>query len=273
MYKYISFNHKICLVSKAQLPALSSTALYGKGIFTTVAVYRGKPFQWEKHWLRLTENARKIGVDLSEFSEKTVKNSFAETIAKNNLTESRARLTFFVESSGGIWQTERRRKTSFLIQTADFRVASGRLCLTVSPFQINSQSALANTKSCNYLDNLLALEDAKNRGFDEAIRANEKGEIASACAANIFWVKNGRVFTPSVETGCLAGTTRSFVSENFAVSQKKAKLNEILKADEIFITSAGIGVASVKKFEGKFFGNDVTKRVRRIFGEATLNFR
>ncbi len=101
-------------------------------------------------------------------------------------------------------------------------------------------------KSCNYLENILALEDAKAKNFDETVRLNEKGEIVSACMANIFWKKNGAIYTPSLETGCLNGTTREFILENFKVAETKAQLKALKKADEIFLTSAGIGVVNCK---------------------------
>ena len=59
----------------------------------------------------------------------------------------------------------------------------------------------------------MALENAKAKGFDEAIRLNERGEVASACMANVFWIKDKKLFTPDLETGCLAGTTREFIIE------------------------------------------------------------
>jgi branched-subunit amino acid aminotransferase/4-amino-4-deoxychorismate lyase len=62
------------------------------------------------------------------------------------------------------------------------------------------------------------------------------------CLANLFWKKGDKIFTPSLETGCLKGTTREFVLENFMVEERKAKLIELEKADEIFLTSAGIEV-------------------------------
>jgi 4-amino-4-deoxychorismate lyase len=114
--------------------------------------------------------------------------------------------------------------------------------LTVSPYRINSTSPIANTKSCNYLEKIIALEEAKNLGFDEAICLNEKDEISSAIMANIFWVKNNKIFTPSLETGCLAGTIREFLLENFEINEVKARLAEIENADEIFLSSSGIGL-------------------------------
>lgn len=137
--------------------------------------------------------------------------------------------------------------------TADLREIKSELLLSLSPFSINSKSPLVNIKSCNYLENLLALEEAKQRGFDETIRLNEKGEIVSASMANIFWVKKENIFTPSMETGCLAGTTREFLMDNFAVQEVKAGLNEINQADEIFLTSTGIGICRAN------FGNATAK--------------
>ncbi len=242
MHNFVGFNHQIIPAETAFLSALSSAALYGRGIFTTVAIYNSKPFLWQKHWQRLIENSQKIGIYLSEFSEEIVENQLNEIIIRNNFTSGRARLTFFDESQTSLWQTNSERKTNLLIQTRDLRKINKNLRLTISPFRVNSTSPLIGVKSCNYLENMLASEDAKAKGFDEAIRLNEKGEIVSACLANLFWKKGDAIFTPSLETGCLKGTTREFVLENFTVEERKAELIELEKADEIFLTSAGIGV-------------------------------
>lgn len=249
MHRFISFNRQILPAENASLAAASVAALYGKSIFTTVAVYNFKIFQWEKHWARLTANAQKIGVDAFDFSERTIKSSLDKIIEKNNVRNGRARLTFFDESNARIWQTESKHKASFLIQTADFRPTKGELKLTVSPFPVNSKSPLIGIKSGNYLENILAFENAKAQEFDEAIRLNERNKVTSACLANVFWKKNGAIFTPSPATGCLKGTTREFVLENQIVVETEAKLNELLEAEEIFLTSAGIGIVKAKIIE------------------------
>ncbi len=242
MYRFIRFNNKIISPSEAYLSAISSAALYGRGVFTTIGIYDKRPFLWEKNWKRLSENAGKIGLDISEFTEDEVKSSLAGLIGKNQIKDTRARITFFDESASRAWQFGTNRKTSLLITTADLRQMPDFLRLTVSPFSVNSASPLAGVKSCNYLENFLALEEARKRGFEEAVRVNERGEIAGACMANIFWVKDGEIFTPSLETGCLPGTTREFMLEKFAVRQVKESLSKIIEADEIFLTSAGFGI-------------------------------
>ncbi len=242
MHRFVNLNQRLLPAENASISAVSAVALYGKSIFTTVAVYHQKLFLWEKHWVRLNDNAEKIGVDLSDFTEQTIKNSLLGIIEKNGFQTGRARLTFFDESPTSVWHNDSKNKTSLLIQTADFRPVENKFKLTISPFRTNSTSPLVGIKSGNYLENIMAWENAKSKGFDEAIRLNEKDEIAAACLANIFWKKDGEIFTPHLETGCLKGTTREFVLENQKVYETKSKLNELIEADEIFLTSAGIGI-------------------------------
>jgi len=253
MHEYVSFNQKILRTEDAFISAVASAALYGRGVFTTAVIYDAKPFLWEKHWRRLSGNAEKLGIDLSEYTEETVWRTLNEISGANNLTNARIRLTFFDEMSGGIWSFTSKRKINLLIMTADLREISDNFRLTVSPFPINSASPLANIKSCNYLEKILALEEAKKRGFDEAVQTNERGEIVSACMANVFWLEGEKLFTPSLRTGCLAGTTREFLMEKARCVEIKTGLETLRKADAIFLTSAGIGIVQVGEFENRKF--------------------
>lgn len=269
MHEFAVLNNQIVSAENTFLDAASPAAFYGRGIFTTVAIYNSQPFLWAKHWRRITENVGKIGIDLTNFPQKKIVDSLGEIVAANKIIDARARITFFDESSISIWRTEQKTRTRFLINTADFRKSPEQFRLTVSPFRSNSTSPLSGVKSCNYLENILALEQAKARGFDEAVRLNERGEIVSACMANIFWLKNSEIFTPSLETGCLAGTTREFVLENYPVCEKKAKLNELAEADSIFLTSAGIEIVQAAEFQEKKLSGNLHD-VMRIYPSMTL---
>lgn len=228
----------------------SSAFLYGKGVFTTIAIYDGQPFLLEKHWRRLFSNAAKVGIDVSEYSEQSVENELAELIRKNEVTNGRARITFLDESPSELWGGYGENKTSLSILTGERREIPKNFKLTISRYRINTTSPLAGVKSCNYLEHLMALDEAKSRGFNEAIRLNERGEIASACMANVFWLKGDRLFTPSLRTGCLAGTTREYILENLGCAEVEAAVGELENADAIFLTSAGIGVVNVAEFDG-----------------------
>lgn len=236
------------------LVATSNTLLYGSGVFTTVAILDGKLFLWEKHWRRLSGNAEKIGIDLSQFDEQSVVKKLTDVINLKGIKNGRARIAFRDETPATVWFAGEKR-ASLSVIASDRRALPDNLKLTVSPHLTNSTSPLAGIKSCNYLDPLMSHDEAKSRGFDEAIRLNERGEITSACMANVFWLKGDRLFTPGLTTGCLAGTTREFVLENIECSVVEAGVDAIREADEIFLTSAGIGVVQVAEFESKKLEN------------------
>lgn len=231
--------------------------LYGKGIFTTIVIRGGEAFLWEKHWRRLTDNAAKIGLDLAEHTEEATRSALDDAIATYGLTDGRARITFFDDSPSEIWSDKIEQKTTVSIIVGECRVVPQPFKLTVSPHLVNSTSPLAGVKSCNYLENILALDEAKRRGFHEALRVNERGRITSGCMANVFWLKDDRVFTPALSTGCLAGTTREFVLENVDCEEVEASIAVLENADAIFLTSAGIGVVEVAAFDNKVFLNSI----------------
>lgn len=241
------------VISTERTPTLA--VLYGKGVFTTIAVRNGFTNFWEKHWRRLAENAIHLNVDLSRFSEALVKAAVDKAIEQNGVASGRVRLSFLDESTSPIWTLESEQSTRLSILCGDLRKASETVRLTLSVHNVNTTSPLAGIKSCNYLEPLMAYKEAKSHGFDEAVRLNERGEVTSACMANVFWLKGEQLFTPSLKTGCLAGTTREYILENVECEEVEAGIEVIREADEIFLTSAGIGVVCVAEFEGQRLEN------------------
>ena len=233
----------------------TNASLYGKGIFTTIAICEGKTFLWQKHWRRLSANAETVDIDLSNHIESFVSNALAEVIRENRVVDGRARVTFFDESASAIWPGESIDSTTLSIITGGIRDIPDNFTLTVSPYPVNSRSPLTGVKSCNYLENLMAVEEAKTRGFHEAIRVNERSEVTSAAMANVFWLKGDELFTPSLSTGCLAGTTREFILENLPCREVEAGIEELSYADAIYLTSAGLGIIAVAKFAGRKLPN------------------
>lgn len=227
----------------------SNSSLYGMGVFTTIAIYDGKPFLWDKHWRRLSDNALRVGVDLSNFSEDQTRKSLSDTLSGNEVVNGRARMTFYDETESKLWSEKTERKTSLSIITRDFPLALNNFRLAISSDRVNTLSRLTGIKSCNYLDKILALDEAKARGLNEAIQINERGEITSATMANIFWFKDNTLYTPNLQTGCLAGTTREFVLENLDCREVEDSIDSLHAADAIFLTSAGLGVVQVAEFE------------------------
>lgn len=231
----------------------SRSFLYGCGVFSTIRVLNGLPFLWEKHWRRLADNAYKVGIDLSEHSEAKTRHALDEIIVNEGVLHGKARITFADNSPSDIWANESAEETVVSIITSELRAVPADLRLTISPYNVNLRSPLLGIKSCNYLDKILSLDEAKARGFDEAIQLNERGEVTTAAMANVFWLRDNILCTPSVKTGCLPGTTREFVMENLECREVEVTIDELSSAEAIFLTSAGLGVVQVVDFESRQF--------------------
>ena len=227
----------------------------GRGIFTTIAIRDGKPFLWEKHWSRLIHAAEKLSIDLGEFREDDVLSLLAERLSQDGVVQGRAKITFTDERPSALWPASRSASanTSLSIVTGPPRKLPDSFRVGISPFPVNSRSPLAGLKTTNYLEPTLCFEAAKNAGFDEAVRVNERGEVTSACFANVFWLKGDALLTPALSTGCLAGTTREFILDNFDVREVSAEIDDLLSADAVFLTSAGIGITQAASFGEKTF--------------------
>lgn len=253
MHDWVSFNSHIIKSSDAEISALSGAALYGKGVFTTIAIRGGLPFLFEKHWLRLESNAAFLGIPLRGLTKEALFASLIELIDRNSVDDGRCRTTIFDGSPSRRWNHPGPANSPVLIQTADAPEIENRLTMGHSPFKITSNSEFNRVKSCNYLERLHAFETASRQGFHEAVRLNENGEVVSACMANLFWITDGRIFTPSVETGCLAGTSREYVIERCSVSETRLGIEALRNAQTVFLTSAGFGLKSVFEivFEGE----------------------
>jgi 4-amino-4-deoxychorismate lyase len=257
VHPVIYLNKSMLEAAKARVAPVSSAMLYGRGVFTSVAIYQGLPFFWSRHWERLTHHAERLGISCADVSQESVGTALEKLIAVNRVRDGRARVILLARSSRHVWQAKPPgpRKTDLLIMTAEPQMIAGPgVTLAVSPFRFNSFSPLAGIKSLNYLDHVLSWEEAHARDFDEAVMLNERGEIVSATMANLFWVKDGTVHTPALSTGALAGVTRECViklaGDHFIpLIEGVYSMQDLTDADEIFLTSAGLGVAIVTTFD------------------------
>jgi len=280
VHPVIYLNKSMVEATKARVAPVSSAMLYGRGVFTTVAIYDANPFLWSKHWQRLTTHAAKLDIDHTGCTEKGVGDAMRKLIAFNQVQDGRARVIMLARSGRDTWRTKPSggKKTDLLIMTGDPpKAPPNGLSLAVSPFRINTFSPLTGIKSLNYLTNVLAWEEAQSRDFDEAVVLNERGEIASATTANLFWVKDGTLHTPALSTGAMAGVTRECVidvaSKHFLpLLEGVYEMSDLTDADEIFLTSAALGVAPVTTFDFRRYAVDagsVTAVITNAFARLT----
>ena len=275
MHPVIYLNKSMVEATKARVAPVSSAMLYGRGVFTTLAIYNSQPFLWSKHWQRLTAHAQKLSVDYIGCTEKNVGEALQKLIAVNQVKDGRARVIMLARSGRDIWKTKSpgTKKTDLLIMTGDAqKVSANGLSLAVSPYRVNTSSPLSGIKSLNYLDHVLSWEEAQSRDFDEAVVLNERGEIVSATTANLFWAKDGTIHTPTLSTGALAGITRECVIEIankhfIPLLEGIYEMTDLTDADEIFLTSSSIGVAPVTTFDFRRYAVDgnLTTTIRSAF--------
>ena len=275
MHPVIYLNKTMVEATKARVAPVSSAMLYGRGVFTTLAIHDSQPFLWSKHWQRLTVHAERLDVDFTGCTEKGVGDALRKLIAFNQVKDGRARVIMLARSGRDIWRTKPQgaKKTDLLIMTGDSqKVSQTGLSLAVSPYRVNTFSPLSGIKSLNYLDHVLAWEEAQSRDFDESVLLNERGEIVSATTANLFWAKNGTVHTPALSTGALAGITRECVIEIatrhfIPLLEGIYEMTDLTDADEIFVTSSSLGVAPVTTFDFRRYsvGGSLTATIAQAF--------
>src|SRR5215207_340826 len=257
MHPVIYLNKTMVEATKARVAPVSSAMLYGRGVFTTLAIYNSQPFLWPEHWKRLTAHAKKLDIDYTGCTEKGVGDALKKLISVNQVKDGRARVIMLARSGRDIWRTKMpgTKKTDLLIMTGDPQnIPQNGSSLAVSPYRVNTFSPLSGIKSLNYLDHVLSWEEAQSRDFDEAVVLNERGEIVSATTANLFWTHNGTIHTPTLSTGALAGITRECVidiaNKHFIpLLEGIYEMTDLTDADEIFLTSSSLGVAPVTTFD------------------------
>jgi 4-amino-4-deoxychorismate lyase len=280
MHPVIYLNKTMVEATKARVAPVSSAMLYGRGVFTTLAIYDAQPFRWSKHWQRLTSHAAKLDINYSGCTEKNVGDALRKLVAFNQVKEGRARVIMLARSGRDIWNTKTpgTKKTDLLIMTGDSqKVSQNGLSLAVSPFRVNTFSPLSGIKSLNYLDHVLSWEEAQSRDFDEAVVLNERGEIVSGTTANLFWAKNGTLHTPTLSSGALAGITRECVIEIankhfIPLLEGIYEMPDLTDADEIFLTSSSLGVAPVTTFDFRRYAveaGNLTTTIAQAFRRLT----
>jgi len=275
MHPVIYLNKTMVEATKARVAPVSSAMLYGRGVFTTLAIYNSQPFLWPKHWQRLSAHAKKLDIDYTGCTEKNVGEALHKLIAVNQVREGRARVILLARSGRDIWKTKSpgAKKTDLLIMTGESqKLAPTGMSLAVSPFRTNTSSPLTGIKSLNYLEHVLSWEEAQSRDFDEAVVLNERGEIVSATTANLFWAKNGTLHTPTLSTGALAGITRECVIELanqhfIPLLEGIYEMQDLTDADEIFLTSSSLGVAPVTTFDFRRYSAEgsITTTIKSAF--------
>lgn len=274
MHRFVFHNDRLLPQEEVRLSPGQAGLLNGWGIFTTLRVYDGVPFAFERHWNRLSRDADRVQLPLTHTTA-AVRAAVGQVIAANRVQSGCIRI-YFILNKGTTWAgDESFPPVDLIIYSGDLPVRVGPTQLTLMPNGRHAASSLAGTKVTAWLNNVWHLEQAHRRGFDEALLLNERGEIAECTAANIYSVRGQTVITPPSSSGCLLGVTREILLELAPRAGVRA-IEETLSvlglqgSDEVFITSTTRTVQAVNRIADKSFANapgPITQRLASAFSE------
>lgn len=281
MEEIVCLNGSLLPRSQARLPAVDYGFLYGYGIFETVRAYSGHIFRLGQHLDRLSRSARIVGIDLDAIGF-DLEGALYGTLEANGLADGRLRLTISGGEGDASPELSGSERPTVLVTAGSYIRPPVQKSLTavVSSIRRNSGSPLSHVKSLNYLDNLLARREAKAAGVGEAILMNEEGFVAEASTSNLFLVSGDALLTPDESSGILPGITRQVVMElaagvELGVRESKVTLDELLQADEAFLTNSVIEVVPLVQVNDQAIGSGVaggtTQRLMRAYAQAVQN--
>lgn len=230
-------------------------ALFGYGLFETLLITEAGPLFVDMHWQRMNKGANFLGLNLPDEAEwvKRVQEYIDEFREEAPSTFPYA---LRVTLSGGSPLANLPSQILFHKRSLPYSRAQYtlgiRLHLLLSPR--NEQSPLVSIKSTNYLENILAKEEAIRNGAEEGLWLNTKGYISEGTMSNLFFIKDETLFTPALASGCLPGTRRQLIldlarSLQIPVYEGLYPFSDLFLADEIFMTNALMGIMPVRQVD------------------------
>ena len=250
----VYLNGKIIDADKATVAVTDSSYLYGIGLFETMRAVNGKVFRLTDHLRRLNDSAEALSI-FNSFSDEKIAEAIDQLLLANEVNEARLRL----ELSNGPIQPDGTAKTNLLITSPvftpypeDYYAKGVRVILT--NFRQSSKDPYAGHKTTCYGPRLTALKNAHEKLAAEAIWFTTENALAEGSISNVFLVKDGQLYTPPVNTPVLPGIARKTVieiaeQENIECNEQPLAIDDLLKADEVFLTNVVMEVLPVVAIE------------------------
>lgn len=230
------WNGSLVATDEPAVSVLDHGFTVGDGVFETLTVTGGVPFALTRHIARLGRSAEGLG--LAPPDPDLVRTAVEETLAAaGGLTEARLRITY--TSGPGVLGSDRGPgPTSLAVVAQPATTWPPTTTVALAPWPRNERSPLAGLKTTSYAENAIALAWAKARGHSEALLANLAGDLCEGTGSNVFVVLAGRLLTPPLSSGCLAGVTRDLVLEWCGGTEEVLPATVLETAEEVFITSS-----------------------------------
>lgn len=268
---------------EAKIHVLTHTLHYGMGAFEGVRAYQTKDgpaiFRLEEHTNRLFNSTNILGMKIP-FSKDVLNQAQKEAVIKNNLNSAYIRPMCFYGSEGMGLRADN-LKVHVMIAAwhwgaylGEENMQKGIKICTSSFIRQHGNPVLVKAKiNGNYINSMMALKEAMDKGYDEALMLDSKGFISEGSGENIFIIKDSKIYTPKL-TSALPGITRETIFTiasdlNYQVLEKHISVEEVLQADEAFFTGTAAEVTPVVSLDDKDIGSGtrgpITKKLQSIY--------
>ncbi|AZS20359.1 MULTISPECIES: aminotransferase class IV [unclassified Caulobacter] len=244
------------------IPCDDRGLLLGDGLFETMLAVDGVIAHLAAHLDRMAAGCAAMGLPFDrDAAERTAR---AATPAEGRCA---VRLTLTAGSGGRGLDRPDAPALRLFATAAPSTAPTGPAALIVAATRRNEGSQAARLKTLSYLDSVLARAEARARGADEAVMLNNRGEVACAGAANLFWLAGGRLFTPRLDCGVLAGITRARVLARETVEEVAVGIDALERAEAVVLTNSLIGARPVSRLEDRVWPeHPLAARLNAVLG-------
>lgn len=235
-----TINGKRVSSAQARVSVFDNSLLYAEGLFETFLAVDNRVLFAKQHLDRLYKGAAVIDLkppvgrrQLNEWMRRTLE-AHPDRINKLRLTMTSGEAARWTGIPG---------KPQVILSAAPHTLPRLPYRVQVSDWRVDQDSVFRRIKTISYAIHAAALKRAQLDGFDDALMLNKKSQVAEITSANIFWCRRGRIYTPPITAGCLEGVTRQVVMREahklgLQVIEKDQSLEQLVKADEVFLSSS-----------------------------------
>src|SRR4030042_612704 len=272
MTEQVFLNDKLVDIDKASISVTDSGFLYGAGLFETMRSHNGVVFALTDHLDRLFTCADVVAIS-NPYDREYIAEAIDKVLSANKLTDARLRLTL---TNGPMAESGQQRKSTLLITAAKFQSYPPEyykkgVMVVLCPFKQNPIDPASGRKTTSYFSRMIALNLAHQKRAAEAIWFTLDNRLAEGCVSNVFLVKDSVLYTPPINTPVLPGVARKTVcllakQNSIKLTEKDLTIDDLLGADEIFLTNVIMQVMPITKVEKHTVGDgrvgDVTKKLQ-----------
>jgi len=278
MIEKVFLNDKLIDIDKACVSVTDSGFLYGAGLFETMRSYNGIVFALTDHLDRLFFSTQTLSIN-NPYTKQYITDAIYKLLQANELSEARLRLTL---TNGPMAEPYEQRKPTLLITATELQPYPAEyykngVTVILCSFRQNTAEPICGYKTTSYFSRMIGLQEAHQKKAAEALWFTVDNRLAEGCISNVFLVKDSVLFTPLISTPVLPGVARQTVCQialknSIELVEKDLYINDLLGADEVFLTNVIMQVLPITKIEKHTVGDGkvgpMVKKLQSYFAEV-----